>query len=169
MGARDTSPRGGKPYYCLKSLAEDYDATEYLITTPEQVFGGNAVQLMQAMYKCEQIPVRVRLYAAGKAAEFELPRGVGFQETGGANDAEDYREKLVAAIERLRDEMAPSEIVRHNLEDLLITRCGGVNNEDREFLDNVCRLIDERFPAERHASEILLPPQPRPAFRRSSR
>jgi hypothetical protein len=62
--------------------------------------------------------------------------------------------------------MAPSEIVRHNLEDLLITRCGGVNNEDREFLDNVCRLIDERFPAERHASEILLPPQPRPALSR---
>src|ERR1700757_3726150 len=100
LGRRDTLPRAGKKYDQLKSLAEEYDTAEFMITNNERVFAGNAVQLMIALYKAEQIPIRVRLYTASKAAEFELRSGDGYEETFG----EDYGEKLVAAIVKLREE-----------------------------------------------------------------
>jgi len=55
-------------------MSEEYDTNEYLITNERRVFAGNALELMTVMYKAEQLPVRVRLYAASKAVEFECDK-----------------------------------------------------------------------------------------------
>jgi hypothetical protein len=52
-------------------MSEEYDTNEYLITNNERIFGGNALEFMTAIYKAEQLPVRIRLYAASKSVEFE--------------------------------------------------------------------------------------------------
>jgi len=61
-------------------MSEEYDTSEYLITNKRKIFKGNALELITAMYKAEQLPVRVRLYAASKAAEFENPGGKSIEE-----------------------------------------------------------------------------------------
>jgi hypothetical protein len=91
-------PRAGKSYDKLKSMSEEYDTAEFMITNTVGVFDGNAVQLMMAVYKAEQIPIRVRLYDASKAAEFELRSGNGFEETFG----DDYEDRLVQMAANMR-------------------------------------------------------------------
>jgi hypothetical protein len=71
FGARDAAPRKNARLDRLKSMSQEYDTNEYLITNNERVFGGTALELMTALYKAEQLPVRVRLYAPSKAVEFE--------------------------------------------------------------------------------------------------
>jgi hypothetical protein len=88
-------------------MSEDYNTNEYLFTNEERIFGGNALELMVALYKSEQLPVRVRLYAAAKAVEFEsdksgrtleeLKEEVRQEFTGGT----DYQEEILARLERL--------------------------------------------------------------------
>jgi hypothetical protein len=143
-------PRAGKKYDQLKSLAEDYDTTEFMITNNERVFGGNAVQLM-AVYKAEQIPIRVRLYAVSKSAEFELASGGGYQETFG----EDYGERLLQKITELRQSMPPAERVHDVLEKAFAER-GEL--ADLEFIDEVVAMVEERLPTDRRIDEILPPP-----------
>ena len=65
-GARDSVPRGGKKYDRLKSMSQSFDSNEYLFTNQDKVFKGDALDLIKAIYKAEQIPGRVRLYAAAK-------------------------------------------------------------------------------------------------------
>src|SRR6266550_1266861 len=74
FGARDASPRKSARLDRLKSMSEEYDTNEYLITNEGRVFAGSALELMTVMYKAEQLPVRVRLYAARKAVEFECDK-----------------------------------------------------------------------------------------------
>jgi hypothetical protein len=97
----------------LKSMSEEYDTNEYLITNETRVFGGNALELITAMYKAEQLPVRVRLYAAAKAVEFENRDGRKIDEIreeirqelmGGAID-DDPIEELLAEVARRRQVM----------------------------------------------------------------
>ena len=80
FGARDRMPRKSVKLDRLKSMSPEYDTNEYLITNEARIFGGNALELMTAMYKAEQLPVRVRLYAAGKAVEFENQNGKSIEE-----------------------------------------------------------------------------------------
>jgi hypothetical protein len=57
----------------LEPVMQQMDVTEFLITSESKVFYGNALDLIKTIYKCEQIPIRIRLYAANKAAEYERP------------------------------------------------------------------------------------------------
>jgi hypothetical protein len=159
LGRRDTLPRAGKQYERMKSLAEDYDTTEFMITNNERVFAGNAAQLMVAVYKAEQIPIRVRLYAASKAAEFELRSGDGYEETFG----EDYGEKLVAAIARLREETPRSEQARGALEEWF---GGDISDADQQLIDQVCDRLNELHPAVGRVDAILPPAREEPVFNR---
>jgi hypothetical protein len=68
-------PRAGKQYERMRSISEEYDTTEYLITNKEtKVFSGNALDLITLIYKAEQVPLRVRLYAASKVVESEFEK-----------------------------------------------------------------------------------------------
>ena len=87
VGSRDVVPRAARSYEQLKSLSPEFNTSEFFVTNDERVFGGNAVDLMKSIHKAEQLPVRVRLYAASKAAEFELPSGSGYSKLGLANSA----------------------------------------------------------------------------------
>jgi hypothetical protein len=111
LGARDRMPRKSARLDRLKSMSQEYDANEYLITNNERVFGGTALELMTALYKAEQLPVRVRLYAASKAVEFESDKsGRTFEEIREevrrelmeADKDDGWKEKFEADVKRLR-------------------------------------------------------------------
>jgi hypothetical protein len=95
----------------LKSMSPEYDTNEYLITNEARIFGGNALELMTAMYKAEQLPVRVRLYAASKAVDFESDKsGRTLEEIREevrrelieADKDDGWKEKLEADVKRIR-------------------------------------------------------------------
>ena len=111
FGARDVSPRKSARLDRLKSMSEEYDTNEYLITNERRVFAGNALELMTVMYKAEQLPVRVRLYAASKAVEFECDKSGRTleqireevrRELIEANNDDGWKEKLEADVKRIR-------------------------------------------------------------------
>jgi hypothetical protein len=49
MGARDSLPRKSARLDRLKSMSEDFDTNEYLITNKDKVFSGNSLELMVAL------------------------------------------------------------------------------------------------------------------------
>jgi hypothetical protein len=55
----------------IKAMVEDFDPSEYLFTSDDKVFKGSALAFIKSVYTCEPIPVKTRLYAATKAAEYE--------------------------------------------------------------------------------------------------
>ena len=92
-------------------MSEEYDTNEYLITNNERIFGGNALGLMTAIYKAEQLPVRVRLYAASKSVEFESDKSGHIleeireqvrRELMEADKDDGCKEKFEADVKRLR-------------------------------------------------------------------
>jgi hypothetical protein len=92
-------------------MSEEYDTNEYLITNEGRVFAGNALELMTVMYKAEQLPVRVRLYAASKAVEFECDKSGRTleqireevrRELVEADNDDGCKEKLEADVKRIR-------------------------------------------------------------------
>jgi hypothetical protein len=80
LGSKNKLPTGRKNYDEFKKMVYDAELSEYLITNDSKEFAGNALQLMVAIYKAEQLPVKTRLYAAAKACEFE-PRIIEQPET----------------------------------------------------------------------------------------
>ena len=74
----------------MKSMAAEYDTNEYLFTNDEKVFTGNAIELITAIYKAERLPIRVRLYAATKAVDYE---------NVGGKSVEEIREELRRELE----------------------------------------------------------------------
>ena len=92
-------------------MSEEYDTNEYLITNEGRVFAGSALELMTVMYKAEQLPVRVRPYAASKAVEFECDKSGRTleqireevrRELVQANNDDGWKEKLEADVKRIR-------------------------------------------------------------------
>jgi hypothetical protein len=105
-------------------MSEEYDTNEYLITNEKRVFAGNALELMTVMYKAEQLPVRVRLYAASKAIEFECDKsGRTLEEIREevrrelieANNDDGWKEKLEADVKRIR-----ARLDKHRLTPLIV-------------------------------------------------
>jgi hypothetical protein len=77
MGARD-GPRVRRPVKVaeehierLKGMIHDAEQAEFLFTNNDRTFAGNSLQFMQACVKAEQLPVRIRLYAATRCIDFE--------------------------------------------------------------------------------------------------
>jgi hypothetical protein len=63
-------------------MADEYDTNEYLISSKNKRFEGNALQFMKAVYATEALPVRVRLFAASQSAKFETQVGEDGQQLG---------------------------------------------------------------------------------------
>jgi hypothetical protein len=68
----------------VKAMAQDYDASEYIFTNENKVFEGSALDLIKSVYAAEALPIKVRLYAATKAAEYENRLGEDGQPIGNA-------------------------------------------------------------------------------------
>jgi len=71
MGARDRVPRGKNGFHKLKTMVREAEDAEYLYSNENKEFTGTAVELLQAVYRCESLPVKIRLYAATKSADIE--------------------------------------------------------------------------------------------------
>jgi hypothetical protein len=159
FGSKDVRPRKSTYLKDLGDMAVEYDKSEYFITNPDRVFAGNSLDLMVAMYKCEELPVRVRLYAAGKAAEYELTGGKSIEEVRAeieAEQQEDPEESRRQTIELI------SHFVRyavHETQSRLAGRAKGRAGPPAWIADLVDELLAERGEAEVHASEIT-PPAP---------
>src|SRR6516165_9591510 len=84
MGARDRVPRGRNGFDKLKTMVREAEDAEYLFSSDDKEFTGTAVQLLQAIYKAESLPVKIRLYAASKAADYEPKLEMQYDDTGHA-------------------------------------------------------------------------------------
>jgi hypothetical protein len=49
-----------KKFYQFKEIGYDAGASEYLSTNENKLFDGSAIQLMQTIYQCEKLPVKLR-------------------------------------------------------------------------------------------------------------
>src|SRR6516225_9675542 len=103
----------------------------------------DAVGLLRAAYMNEALPENMRLAAAIAAAPYEKPRlnavdaRVLLEQSGASErEAESYRVKLLAEIERLQDCTPPDERVRAALTDAFAS-------DDEVVDDDAQRLIDE--------------------------
>jgi len=73
MGAKDRI-RGGRRVKLgpqLEGAIEDVETAEFLVSNANKTFDGSALELIREIYKCEKLPVKIRLYAATKAVEYE--------------------------------------------------------------------------------------------------
>ena len=73
-------PRENKVFDRMKEIAKDYEDSEYMYTNEERKYNGSAVELIKDIYQDENQPIKVRLYAATKASEYE-PRVIRESET----------------------------------------------------------------------------------------
>jgi hypothetical protein len=55
----------------LRDMIRDAERAEFLFSNEAKVFEGNSLEFMQATYRCERLPVRIRLYAANRAIDYE--------------------------------------------------------------------------------------------------
>jgi hypothetical protein len=74
MGARDRVPRGKNGFDQLKTMVREAEEAEYLTTNENKEFTGTPVDFLMAVYRCEALPVKIRLYAAKEAANYQ-PKG----------------------------------------------------------------------------------------------
>ena len=75
MGSRDRIPRGRNGLDQLKHMVREAEGAEYLYTNEEKIFDGTMLGFIQAVVRCEALPVKIRLYAANKAVEYEAAAG----------------------------------------------------------------------------------------------
>jgi hypothetical protein len=101
----------------LKSMSPECDTNEYLVTNEARIFGGNALELMTTMYKAEQLPVRVRLYAASKAVEFENQNGKSIEEIR-AEILQELKAEGDDSLDRLVDDLKRHRAVIIEYRDL---------------------------------------------------
>jgi hypothetical protein len=144
----------------------DYDKSEYFITNADKVFAGNSLELMVAMYKCEELPVRVRLYAAGKAVEYELANGKSIEEIRAEIEAErqeDPEESHRKTIELI------SEFVSYAVKEAW-SRSAGRAKHRSGCPAWIGELVDELYAKqaapETQTTEITPPAPPRPVVRK---
>jgi hypothetical protein len=158
LGARDRMPRKSARLDRLKSMSEEYDTNEYLITNETRIFGGNALELITAMYKAEELPVRVRLYAAAKAVEFESDKS--------ARTLEDIKEQVrremasegEGGLERLVDEIKRHRKVIIEARDQQLRAwvdSGQLNAEQAALVRGMWADVDEDAPF--HINDLAMP------------
>jgi len=146
-------------------MSEEYDTAEYFVTNAEKQFPGNALELMVALYKAEQLPVRVRLYAASKAVEYELTDGKSIEEIRAEIEAErqeDPEENHRQTIELV------STFVTFGVQESLSRKVGRAKNRSgcpAWVGDLVDELLAKQV-ADVHATEIVPPAPPRPVVRK---
>jgi len=143
----------------LGEVAQEYDRSEYFITNAEKQFAGNALELMVAFYKAEQLPVRVRLYAAAKAVEYELTGGKTIEEIRPEIEAEKQEDPEEAYRETLE---IVSRFARYAALEMA-SRMNGRAKHKSGCPAWIGDLVDELYDkvrAEAHATEIRPPPPP---------
>jgi hypothetical protein len=116
LGSKDRVPRGRNGFDQLKAMVREAEATEYIYTNDNKEFTGTAMEFLQSVYKCEHLPVKIRVYAAKEAMSIERDAGTPqFDETGkvilflphnrrdplGLHDDDDYKDKIMEELDRL--------------------------------------------------------------------
>ena len=61
LGSKNRLPRG-KKFDQFKEIVYYAGASEYLSTNENKLFDGSAIQLMQTIYQCEKLPVKLRCW-----------------------------------------------------------------------------------------------------------
>jgi len=84
LGAKDKIPRGRNGFDQLKHMVREAEGAEYFYINENKVFDGTMLGFIQAVVRCKALPVKIRLYAANKAVEYEAQAGTHqFDETTG--------------------------------------------------------------------------------------
>jgi hypothetical protein len=119
MGSKNKLPGGKEFTEELKSVVRQYEDSEYLYTNENRLFEGSSLAFIQSVKNCESLPVKIRLYAACKAVEYEANAGEHqFDSTGrvilwlphnkrdplGLHDGDEDRDIILKQLERLSRE-----------------------------------------------------------------
>ena len=111
------------------NIVTEMETCEYLYSNDDKKFTGTAAELLQSIYKCESLPVKIRLYAATKSVDIE-PRPTvepTAEDTAAAErEAEKWREELAAEIRKHR------EIILERRERLLARWLGAGELNERQ-------------------------------------
>jgi hypothetical protein len=140
-------------------------------------FEGDSLEFLRATMTGKIWPTREQIYAAKSVLPIEHPPAVtvdgrSVEEIGQAaireylaeSESQDIGEKLIAAIQRLREEVSPAEHVRDILEETLAAR----GESDEEFVDWIVGEVEARLPAVGHVDEIIPPAREEPVFSKRS-
>lgn len=167
LGSKDRVPR--RPHHHpdavnkLKQMVIDAEESEYLFKNNKEPFDGNALALMTAVYKCNQIDIKTRLYAASKAVEHEptivddtIDASEGADEVTGKLIEQLHRKRQVRLAERdgkLRKWIA-SGVVSEDLAREIRTLYADTSQGDEPFdaVGHVGKAV--------HISELTPPPPP---------
>ena len=163
MGSKDIRPHN--------SILEVEQAHAGLIPVK---FEGDSLDFLRATMTGKIWPSREQIYAARAMLPIEHPappyaNGMTIEEIEKAaierfqqeNAGEDVTEALCRAIDNLRRHVPAADTVRSNLRDEFDQR--GLERDD-DWIERICALVEERFPAEARAEVIppmLQVPRPR--------
>jgi len=173
LGSKDRVPRGRSGFDQLKTMVREAEAAGYIYTNDNKEFTGTAMEFLQSVYKCEHLPVKIRVYAAKEAMSIERDAGTPqFDETGkvilflphnrrdplGLHDGDNYRDEIIAQMDRLsredhrqQDEELRKWIAEGRLHEdcALLCRSQWIEEGDAEWVPVQC-------------SENAVTPQPAP-------
>ena len=106
LGSKNRIPKSKEAVERLREIVTELENGEYLYSNDKKEFPGTAVELLQAIYRCEKLPLKYRMYAATKAADIE-PRPAAALPT--APDLDENRRWISTQF----DKLAKAEAIEH--------------------------------------------------------
>src|SRR5215472_13681903 len=99
MGSKNRIPKPKAAVNRLNEIVSELETGEYLYSTADKKYMGTAMELLQSIYRAESLPVKIRLYAATKAVDYE-PKPMPQQDVEAETD--EAAEFIIAELKKLR-------------------------------------------------------------------
>ena len=71
MGSKNRVPRPRKEADRLRAIVSEIEEADYLIANDDKEFKGSSFEFLQSVMRAEQLPIKVRLYAAKEVLGYE--------------------------------------------------------------------------------------------------
>ena len=163
--------RNLRPIGALQSILTEDE--KHLGLIPVE-FSGDSLEFLRATMMGKIWPTREQIYAAKSilavehlAAATIAGRSIDDireevrKEFMGGGDREDYVEKILDQIRRIREATPLHERVHQYLTDDLADESGQVTDDDQQLIEQVVSLIKARRPAAHPIAQLALPPSRR--------
>src|SRR5215813_9432541 len=137
-------------------------------------FSGDSLEFLRATMMGKILADREQIYAAKSILAVEHPPAATIagrsiddireevrKEFMGGGNREDYIEKILDRIQRIREATPLHERVHQYLTDDLADESGHLTDDDQQLIEQVVRLIKARRPSTHPIAQLALPPRGR--------
>ena len=100
VGSKNRIPKSKEAINRLNDIVTELETGEYLYSTPDKKYLGSAMELLQAIYRAESLPVKIRLYAATKAVDHEPKPVPQAERDAEADEAADFVSRQLDKLHR---------------------------------------------------------------------